>query len=151
MGIFTNKQPSNVADPRIVELTQLVKESAAAITILEKEVEIRDEKLKKYDLLIDQIAIHKKGMEEEFKKAIDYADHLAKERDRQEDTIASLENDIKAKNKLIDDMVLERMEDSKVRDSLMKEIYSLRRELKKRTEQYNDLVDLAREKGIIGE
>lgn len=27
----------------------------------------------------------------------------------------------------------------------------LRRELKKRTEQYNELVDIAREKGIIGE
>ena len=30
-------------------------------------------------------------------------------------------------------------------------IVRLRRELKKRTEQYNDLVDLARERGIIGE
>lgn len=30
-------------------------------------------------------------------------------------------------------------------------ILRLRRELQKRTEQYNDLVDLAREKGVIGE
>ena len=30
-------------------------------------------------------------------------------------------------------------------------IQRLRRELQKRTDQYNDLVDLAREKGIIGE
>ena len=34
------------------------------------------------------------------------------------------------------------------KDSL---ILRLRRDLQKRTEQYNDLVDLAREKGIIGE
>lgn len=34
------------------------------------------------------------------------------------------------------------------RDAL---IQRLRADLKKRTEQYNDLVDLAREKGIIGE
>ena len=32
---------------------------------------------------------------------------------------------------------------------LEKEVLRLRRELKKRTEQYNDLVDLAIEKGII--
>lgn len=30
-------------------------------------------------------------------------------------------------------------------------IHRLRAELKKRTDQYNDLVDLAREKGVIGE
>lgn len=30
-------------------------------------------------------------------------------------------------------------------------ILRLRRELQKRTDQYNDLVDLAREKGVIGE
>lgn len=35
-------------------------------------------------------------------------------------------------------------------DRLIKEIYRLRAELKKRTEQYNELVDLAMEKGIIG-
>lgn len=34
---------------------------------------------------------------------------------------------------------------------LEKEVLRLRRELKKRTEQYNELVDLAMEKGIIGE
>lgn len=34
---------------------------------------------------------------------------------------------------------------------LENDILRLRRELKKRTDQYNDLVDLAREKGIIGE
>lgn len=34
---------------------------------------------------------------------------------------------------------------------LLKENSRLRRELKKRTDQYNDLIDLAREKGIIGE
>lgn len=33
--------------------------------------------------------------------------------------------------------------------ALIDQIYRLRSELKKRTEQYNDLVDLAREKGII--
>lgn len=32
---------------------------------------------------------------------------------------------------------------------LEKEVLRLRRELKKRTDQYNDLVDLAREHGII--
>ena len=35
--------------------------------------------------------------------------------------------------------------------SLEKEVMRLRSELKKRTEQYNELVDLAMEKGIIGE
>lgn len=34
-------------------------------------------------------------------------------------------------------------------DRLIKEVYRLRAELKKRTEQYNELVDLAMEKGII--
>lgn len=34
---------------------------------------------------------------------------------------------------------------------LENDILRLRRELRKRTDQYNDLVDLAREKGIIGE
>ena len=33
--------------------------------------------------------------------------------------------------------------------SLEKEVHRLRAELKKRTDQYNDLVDLAMEKGII--
>lgn len=38
------------------------------------------------------------------------------------------------------------------RETVMREqISRLRRELQKRTDQYNDLVDLAREKGIIGE
>ena len=32
---------------------------------------------------------------------------------------------------------------------LEKEVFRLRRELQKRTDQYNDLVDLAMEKGII--
>lgn len=37
----------------------------------------------------------------------------------------------------------------KQEERLIKEIYRLRRELKKRTDQYNELVDLAREHDII--
>ena len=39
----------------------------------------------------------------------------------------------------------------KQEERLIKEVYRLRADLKKRTDQYNDLVDLAREKGILGE
>ena len=84
MGIFdfeSKRSAQQVPDPRLIELSQLVKEAAAAITILEKEIEIRDQKI----------------------------------------------------------------------EILSKDIYHLRAELKKRTEQYSDLVDLAREKGVIGE
>lgn len=122
MGIFTSKQ-SQAPDPRIFELTQLVRKSAAAITILEKEIEAKDEKIQKYELVIQQTTAYASDLEARFKEhdrllqeACDLASQLLKERD--------------------------------ARDIL---IQRLRSDLKKRTDQYNDLVDLARKKGIIGE
>ena len=122
MGIFTSKQ-SQASDPRIVELTQLVKKAAATITILEKEIEAKDEKIEKYELIIQQTTARVSDLDARFKEhdrllqeACDLAEQLLKERD--------------------------------ARDIL---IQRLRSDLKKRTDQYNDLVDLAREKGIIGE
>lgn len=64
-------------------------------------------------------------------------------------TVASLEKEIRQKDRLIDDMVAEHMEQSKKEAALEKSIQRLRAELKKRTDQYNELVDLARESGII--
>lgn len=65
--------------------------------------------------------------------------------------IANLEKEIYQKDKLIDDMVAEHKDQVKRAAVLENDILRLRRELKKRTDQYNELVDLAREKGIIGE
>ena len=120
MGIFSSRQPQ-AADPRVAELTQLVKKSAAAITILEKEIEVKDEKIEKYELIIQQTTAYASDLDARFKEhdrllqeACDLAEQLLKERDAR-------------------DVIIQR----------------LRSDLKKRTEQYNDLVDLAREKGII--
>lgn len=122
MGIFSSRQPQ-ATDPRIAELTQLVKKSAAAITILEKEIAAKDEKIEKYELIIQQTTAYASDLEARFKEhdrllqeACDLAAQLLKERD--------------------------------ARDIL---IQRLRSDLKKRTDQYNELVDLAREKGVIGE
>lgn len=115
MGIFTSKQ-SQAPDPRIVELTQLVRESAAAITILEKEIEVKNGIIErnKYMWLLNEKDVA------EMTAQLDAAAALIEEYKKQE-------------------------------AALIDQIYRLRAELKKRTDQYNDLVDLAREKGVIGE
>ena len=115
MGIFSSRQPQ-APDPRIAELTRLVKEAAAAITILEKEIETKD------------------GIIERNK-------YMWK---RNEEDTAVILSQLEAADALIEEY-------KKQEDRLIKEIYRLRAELKKRTDQYNELVDLAREKGIIGE
>lgn len=122
MGIFSSRQPQ-APDLRIAELTRLVKEAAAAITILEKEIETKDEKIEKYELIIQQTTAYASDLDARFKEhdrllqeACDLAEQLLQERD--------------------------------ARDVL---IQRLRADLKKRTDQYNELIDLAREKGIIGE
>lgn len=115
MGIFTSKQ-SQAPDPRIVELTQLVRESAAAITILEKEIEVKN------------------GIIERNK----YMWQL------NEKDVAEMTAQLHAAAALIEEY-------KKQEAALIDQIYRLRAELKKRTDQYNDLVDLAREKGVIGE
>ena len=122
MGIFSSRQPQ-APDPRIFELTQLVKESAAAITILEKEIEAKDEKIGRLDLLVQKTTVAFSDMEKtasEWLRQLEAAERVIEEYKKQE-------------------------------DRLIKEIYRLRSELKKRTEQYNDLVDLAREKGVISD
>lgn len=102
MGIFTNRQPTQLPDPRIVELTQLVKEAAAAVTILEKEIEIRDERIKEYDLMIDKIADRKAKFEAKAQEALDLSEQLISENAELEATIASLKKELEEKNKLID-------------------------------------------------
>lgn len=53
--------------------------------------------------------------------------------------------------KQIEELAKKCDDQKKAMEYFLKSKSQLRRELEKRTEQYNDLVDLAREKGIIGE
>lgn len=105
-------------DPRLIEAVRLIDAQAAAISHLEKELKIRDEKI---EFLSTSVAVNFKEFEE-------YSQGLVDELD--------------AKDRLLE-------EHKKQEASLIKEIYRLRAELKKRTDQYNDLVDLAREHKII--
>ena len=63
--------------------------------------------------------------------------------------VLDLEKEVLRKSELIDDLVLDRTERVKREADLERCIVQLRRDLQKRTEQYNELVDLAIEKGII--
>lgn len=71
--------------------------------------------------------------------------------DAQTAEIARLENEIETKRGIIKGYFNLVIRLSNEKSLLVKENSRLRRELKKRTAQYNDLVDLAQEKGIIGE
>jgi uncharacterized protein YjaG (DUF416 family) len=110
-------------DPRLVEAVRLIDVQAAAIAKLEKEIEAKDQKIASLDSLVKTTVVAFSDMEKHAQNMIDELD--------------------------VKDRLLE--EHKKQEERLIKEIYRLRAELKKRTAQYNDLVDLAREKGIIGE
>jgi uncharacterized protein YjaG (DUF416 family) len=126
MGIFDFMRKQSelpYPDPRLVEAARLIDVQIAAIAKLEKEIEAKDQKIASLDSLVKTTVVAFSDMEKHAQNMIDELD--------------------------VKDRLLEEYKQQE--DRLIKEIYRLRADLKKRTDQYNDLVDLAREKGIIGE